>query len=106
VSHGHLTLKDFPAGGGNFGGRRRISAAGGARCGNMSHPAAPAGAVPSMIIGPITSVLAAGAIAYSIGPHTLRGALQTALIDAKILRLTWYEATRHTFASHWGMDLT
>jgi integrase len=39
-----------------------------------------------------------------IRPHTLRGALETALTDAGVTPLTWYQATRHTFAGHWAMD--
>ena len=39
-----------------------------------------------------------------IRPHTLRGALETALADSGVPPLTWYQATRHTFASHWVTD--
>jgi integrase len=37
-----------------------------------------------------------------IRPHTLNRQLATALKDCEIkVQLTWYHATRHTFASHW-----
>jgi integrase len=39
-----------------------------------------------------------------IRPHTLRGALQDAIGEASVQPLTWYQATRHTFASHWVTD--
>ncbi|HVR01039.1 MAG TPA: tyrosine-type recombinase/integrase, partial [Polyangia bacterium] len=39
-----------------------------------------------------------------IRPHSLRGALKTALAESGLRPLTWYQATRHTFASHWVMD--
>lgn len=34
-------------------------------------------------------------------PHTLRAHLEKALAGAGLPALSWYEATRHTFASHW-----
>jgi integrase len=39
-----------------------------------------------------------------IRPHRLRQSLAEALKAAKLPPLTWYQATRHTFASHWVMD--
>lgn len=35
--------------------------------------------------------------------HTLRAHLKTALEDLKLPKMTWYQATRHTFASQWVM---
>jgi len=36
-----------------------------------------------------------------LSPNTLRGELSEALLACKLQDLTWYEATKHTFASHW-----
>jgi integrase len=35
--------------------------------------------------------------------HTLRAHLKTALDDLNLPKMTWYQATRHTFASQWVM---
>jgi integrase len=34
-------------------------------------------------------------------PHTMHKHLRAALTAAGLVKLTWYQATRHTFASHW-----
>lgn len=36
--------------------------------------------------------------------HTLRHHLAKALDTCKLPSLTWYQATRHTFASHWVLS--
>jgi integrase len=36
--------------------------------------------------------------------HTLRRHLALALASCSLPVLTWYQATRHTFASHWGLS--
>ena len=35
--------------------------------------------------------------------HTLRAHLKTAVEELKLPKMTWYQATRHTFASQWVM---
>jgi hypothetical protein len=39
-----------------------------------------------------------------IVPHRLRAELEAALKEVGLPALTWYQTTRHTFASHWIMD--
>ncbi|MBI3071883.1 MAG: site-specific integrase [Deltaproteobacteria bacterium] len=39
-----------------------------------------------------------------VRPHTLNDHLRRALTKCKLPRLTWYQATRHTFASHWVLN--
>jgi len=40
-----------------------------------------------------------------VRPQTIHRHLRKALKDAKLsIKLTWYQCTRHTFASHWVMD--
>jgi integrase len=39
-----------------------------------------------------------------LDPHTVRRHLAKAIKDLKIPKMTWYQATRHTFASHWVMQ--
>jgi len=41
--------------------------------------------------------------AAHIGSNTLRGYLAESMKELKLKRLTWYQATRHTFASHYMM---
>ncbi len=36
-------------------------------------------------------------------PNTLASNLYTAQDDCELPRTTWYQSTRHTFASHWAM---
>lgn len=45
-----------------------------------------------------------GTPAQFMRPNTLHNALETALADCKLPDLTWYQATRHTFASQWVID--
>jgi integrase len=37
-------------------------------------------------------------------PHTLRRALEKALATCKLPSISWYQATRHTFASLWVIE--
>ncbi len=39
-----------------------------------------------------------------VGAQRLRSELKTALARSQLGALTWYQVTRHTFASHWVMD--
>jgi integrase len=39
--------------------------------------------------------------AQYLSPNTLRSELSKALLACKLPDITWYEATKHTFASHW-----
>jgi len=39
-----------------------------------------------------------------LSAHRLRKELREALIKANLAPLTWYQSTRHTFASHWAAD--